>query len=133
MTLFFWRWHLYTSDATLSTSSYTLLSVLCLRCVCICLCVYSFCLGLPMVNHGNYIVRLGHFVSWLGEQAEALGVELYPGYAAAEVIMISVCIWKAFLKPLSLCPQLLFVHSQHLYNHNIPLNRNMLWKPCFSG
>lgn len=39
-----------------------------------------------MVNHGNYIVRLGHFVSWLGEQAEALGVEVYPGYAAAEVI-----------------------------------------------
>ncbi|OXB66025.1 hypothetical protein ASZ78_003222 [Callipepla squamata] len=42
--------------------------------------------GLPMVNHGNYIVRLGHFVRWLGEQAEALGVELYPGYAAAEVL-----------------------------------------------
>uniref|UniRef100_A0A8D0GXL7 Electron transfer flavoprotein-ubiquinone oxidoreductase n=1 Tax=Sphenodon punctatus TaxID=8508 RepID=A0A8D0GXL7_SPHPU len=42
--------------------------------------------GLPMNNHGNYIVRLGHFVSWLGEQAEALGVELYPGYAAAEVL-----------------------------------------------
>ncbi|XP_013920632.1 PREDICTED: electron transfer flavoprotein-ubiquinone oxidoreductase, mitochondrial [Thamnophis sirtalis] len=42
--------------------------------------------GLPMVNHGNYIVRLGHFVSWLGEQAEALGVEVYPGYAAAEVL-----------------------------------------------
>ncbi|NXQ04436.1 ETFD protein, partial [Vidua macroura] len=42
--------------------------------------------GLPMVNHGNYIVRLGHLVSWLGEQAEALGVEIYPGYAAAEVL-----------------------------------------------
>ncbi|XP_007436536.1 electron transfer flavoprotein-ubiquinone oxidoreductase, mitochondrial [Python bivittatus] len=42
--------------------------------------------GLPMVNHGNYIVRLGHFVSWLGEQAEALGVEVYPGYAAAEIL-----------------------------------------------
>lgn len=41
--------------------------------------------GLPMVNHGNYIVRLGNFVRWLGEQAEELGVELYPGYAAAEV------------------------------------------------
>ncbi|PIO24868.1 hypothetical protein AB205_0077490, partial [Aquarana catesbeiana] len=40
--------------------------------------------GLPMNNHGNYIVRLGKFVSWLGEQAEALGVEIYPGYAAAE-------------------------------------------------
>ncbi|CAJ0938665.1 unnamed protein product [Ranitomeya imitator] len=42
--------------------------------------------GLPMTNHGNYIVRLGHLVSWLGEQAEALGVEIYPGYAAAEVL-----------------------------------------------
>uniref|UniRef100_A0A671VV09 Electron transfer flavoprotein-ubiquinone oxidoreductase n=1 Tax=Sparus aurata TaxID=8175 RepID=A0A671VV09_SPAAU len=42
--------------------------------------------GLPMANHGNYIVRLGNFVRWLGEQAEELGVELYPGYAAAEVL-----------------------------------------------
>lgn len=38
-----------------------------------------------MRNHGNYIVRLGNFVRWLGEQAEELGVEMYPGYAAAEV------------------------------------------------
>lgn len=38
-----------------------------------------------MYNHGNYIVRLGNFVRWLGEQAEALGVEIYPGYAASEV------------------------------------------------
>nr|XP_023655009.1 electron transfer flavoprotein-ubiquinone oxidoreductase, mitochondrial [Paramormyrops kingsleyae] len=42
--------------------------------------------GLPMNNHGNYVVRLGHFVRWLGEQAEELGVELYPGYAASEVL-----------------------------------------------
>ncbi|XP_017887860.1 electron transfer flavoprotein-ubiquinone oxidoreductase, mitochondrial isoform X2 [Ceratina calcarata] len=42
--------------------------------------------GMPMYNHGNYIVRLGHVVAWLGEQAEAMGVELYPGYAAAEVL-----------------------------------------------
>lgn len=41
-----------------------------------------------MNNHGNYIVRLGHLVSWMGEQAEALGVEVYPGYAAAEVCII---------------------------------------------
>ena len=40
-----------------------------------------------MYNHGNYIVRLGNFVRWLGEQAEALGVEIYPGYAASEVRM----------------------------------------------
>ncbi|XP_024939640.1 electron transfer flavoprotein-ubiquinone oxidoreductase, mitochondrial isoform X3 [Cephus cinctus] len=42
--------------------------------------------GMPMYNHGNYVVRLGHVVSWLGEQAEALGVEIYPGYAAAEIL-----------------------------------------------
>ncbi|XP_063927627.1 electron transfer flavoprotein-ubiquinone oxidoreductase, mitochondrial [Zophobas morio] len=42
--------------------------------------------GTPMYNHGNYIVRLGHVVQWLGEQAEALGVEIYPGYAASEVL-----------------------------------------------
>ena len=41
--------------------------------------------GLPMANHGNYIVRLGNFVQWLGEQAEELGVEIYPGIAASEV------------------------------------------------
>ena len=39
-----------------------------------------------MHNHGNYIVRLGHFVQWLGEQAEELGVEVYPGFAASEVV-----------------------------------------------
>lgn len=42
--------------------------------------------GWPMDNHGNYVVRLGHVVQWLGEQAEALGVEVYPGYAATEVL-----------------------------------------------
>lgn len=42
-------------------------------------------LGTPLYNHGNYIVRLGNFVRWLGEQAEELGVEIYPGYAASEV------------------------------------------------
>lgn len=39
-----------------------------------------------MYNHGNYIVRLGHVVQWLGEQAEAMGVEIYPGYAASEIL-----------------------------------------------
>ena len=39
-----------------------------------------------MNNHGNYVVRLGHLVKWLGEQAEALGVEIYPGYAASEIL-----------------------------------------------
>ncbi|PSN33528.1 Electron transfer flavoprotein-ubiquinone oxidoreductase, partial [Blattella germanica] len=42
--------------------------------------------GFPLQNHGNYVVRLGHVVRWLGEQAEALGVEMYPGYAASEVL-----------------------------------------------
>ncbi|HQV16593.1 MAG TPA: NAD(P)/FAD-dependent oxidoreductase, partial [Denitromonas sp.] len=39
-----------------------------------------------MHNEGNYIVSLGNFCRWLGEQAEALGVEIYPGFAAAEVL-----------------------------------------------
>lgn len=42
--------------------------------------------GMPMYNHGNYIVRLGHFVRWLGEQAEELGVEIYPGTPASELL-----------------------------------------------
>ncbi len=39
-----------------------------------------------MRNHGNYIVSLGDVVRWLGRQAEAAGVEIYPGFAAAEVL-----------------------------------------------
>ena len=39
-----------------------------------------------MHNTGNYIISLGNFVRWLGEQAEALGVEIFPGFAAAEVL-----------------------------------------------
>ncbi len=37
-----------------------------------------------MSNHGNYIVSLSNFTKWLGGQAEALGVEIYPGMAASE-------------------------------------------------
>ncbi len=37
-------------------------------------------------NHGNYIVSLGNVCRWLGEQAEAKGVELFPGFAASEVL-----------------------------------------------
>ena len=37
-------------------------------------------------NHGNYIVSLGEVTRWLAEQAEALGVEIFPGFAAAEVL-----------------------------------------------
>ncbi len=39
-----------------------------------------------MNNHGNYIISLGNFCRWLGEQAEGLGAEIYPGFAAAEVL-----------------------------------------------
>ncbi len=39
-----------------------------------------------MHNKGNYIVSLGNVVRWLGQQAEELGVEIYPGFAAAEVL-----------------------------------------------
>ena len=38
------------------------------------------------LNHGNYIVRLGNVAKWLGEQVEALGVEVYPGFAGAEIL-----------------------------------------------
>lgn len=41
----------------------------------------------PMHNDGNYIVSLGNVVRWLGEQAENLGVEIYPGFAAADYIV----------------------------------------------
>ena len=37
-------------------------------------------------NHANYIASLGEVVRWLAEQAENLGVEIYPGFAAAEVL-----------------------------------------------
>lgn len=39
-----------------------------------------------MGNHGNYIVSLGAVTKWLGEQATELGVEIYPGFAAAEIL-----------------------------------------------
>ncbi len=39
-----------------------------------------------MSNHGNYIGSLGALTTWLGEQAAELGVEIYPGFAAAEVL-----------------------------------------------
>lgn len=39
-----------------------------------------------MHNHGNYIISLGNLCRWLAEQAEALEVEIFPGFAASEVI-----------------------------------------------
>ena len=37
-------------------------------------------------NEGNYVISLGSLTRWLGQQAEALGVEIFPGFAAAEVL-----------------------------------------------
>lgn len=39
-----------------------------------------------MHNNGNYVVSLGNVCRWLGEQAEELGVEIFPGFSAAEVL-----------------------------------------------
>jgi electron-transferring-flavoprotein dehydrogenase len=39
-----------------------------------------------MNNHGNYIISLNQFCQWLGERAEEIGVEIYPGFAASEVV-----------------------------------------------
>src|SRR5690606_21396086 len=48
--------------------------------------VPGFMLPAALKNHGNYVVSLGNLVRWLGTQAEALGVEVYAGFAAAEVL-----------------------------------------------
>ncbi len=37
-------------------------------------------------NHGNYVVSLGNVVRWLAQQAEAIGVEIFPGFAASEIL-----------------------------------------------
>ena len=37
-------------------------------------------------NHGNYVISLGNVTRWLGQQAEAAGVEIFPGFAAAEIL-----------------------------------------------
>ena len=37
-------------------------------------------------NHGNYVISLGNLVRWLGQQAEAVGVEVFPGFSAAEIL-----------------------------------------------
>jgi electron-transferring-flavoprotein dehydrogenase len=46
----------------------------------------NFLLPKATHNKGNYIVSLGNVCRWLGEQAEAMGVEIYPGFAASEVL-----------------------------------------------
>lgn len=40
-----------------------------------------------MHNRGNYIISLSDFTRWLGTQAEALGVQLFPGFAGAELVI----------------------------------------------
>ena len=46
----------------------------------------TFMLPPVLKNHGNYIISLGNLCRWLGEQAESMGVEIYPGFAASEVL-----------------------------------------------
>ena len=40
----------------------------------------------PMHNHGNYIISLGQLCQWMGEQADGMGVNIFPGFAASEVL-----------------------------------------------
>src|SRR2546428_9590012 len=46
----------------------------------------AFLLPQCFQNHGNYVISLGNLCRWLGQQAESLGVEIFPGFAAAEVL-----------------------------------------------
>jgi electron-transferring-flavoprotein dehydrogenase len=46
----------------------------------------SFALPGCFQNHGNYVVSLGNFTRWLGQQAEAAGVEIFPGFSASEIL-----------------------------------------------
>jgi electron-transferring-flavoprotein dehydrogenase len=46
----------------------------------------AFLLPACFQNHGNYVVSLGNVCRWLAKEAEALGVEIFPGFAAAEVL-----------------------------------------------
>ena len=46
----------------------------------------GFMIPPSMHNKGNYIVSLSNVIRWLGEQAEAMGIEIYPGFAAAEIV-----------------------------------------------
>src|SRR3977135_1778620 len=46
----------------------------------------NFLLPACFRNHGNYVISLGNFCRWLGSQAEARAVEIFPGFAATEVL-----------------------------------------------
>ncbi|WP_370978630.1 electron transfer flavoprotein-ubiquinone oxidoreductase [Agaribacterium sp. ZY112] len=51
-----------------------------------CRSIPSWAVPFPMHNRGNYIVSLGNLCRWLAEQAESLGVEIFPGFAAQEIL-----------------------------------------------
>ena len=46
----------------------------------------NFMVPKMLTNHGNYVISLANVTRWLGQQAEALGVEIFPGFPAAEVL-----------------------------------------------
>jgi electron-transferring-flavoprotein dehydrogenase len=46
----------------------------------------QFLLPACFKNHGNYVISLGELCRWLGQQAESLGVEIYPGFAGADIL-----------------------------------------------
>jgi hypothetical protein len=60
-------------------SLYDVYMYVCVLCVCVCVCVVYSCANVSLRS-------LGKLCSWLGEQAEELGVEIYPGIAASEVL-----------------------------------------------
>ncbi|XP_060208679.1 electron transfer flavoprotein-ubiquinone oxidoreductase, mitochondrial isoform X1 [Lycium barbarum] len=47
---------------------------------------HTFSLPSPFDNNGNYVISLSQLVRWLGQKAEELGVEIYPGFAASEIL-----------------------------------------------
>ena len=52
----------------------------------------SFMIPPSMHNQGNYVISMGNLCRWLGEQAEALGVNLFPGFPAAQLILEDGCV-----------------------------------------
>ena len=50
----------------------------------------GFAIPRPTHNDGNYIVSMGNVCRWLAQQAESMGVEIYPGFTAAEVLFDGV-------------------------------------------
>jgi electron-transferring-flavoprotein dehydrogenase len=52
-------------------------------------------------NHGNYVISLGNLVRWLGSHAESLGIEIYPGFAATEILYHETARSAAWLPAIS--------------------------------